>query len=244
MDLGAAMLPVAREATAQDISVVPMIQVIPGATESDVATQVKANGCELGEQFGENVTSTGASGSVAIYTGTPGNPFGAEWMPCAEETVEKNGWNVAITGNTNWTPQGTQEAAAAYISKGGTDAMIYDYSPTAFNEKLESSGQKVPTEAIAAAEYAFMKRWLEAKENGKPYEAFLSNSEAQYAYTAASTVVEKALGDGSDIPISLELPQTVVNAEAYEGEYDPSLPEGLSFNSLLPDRILRQLVSE
>jgi ABC-type sugar transport system substrate-binding protein len=243
MDLGAAMLPVAKEATAQGIPVVPIAQVIPNATEADVATQVKPNGCEVGAEMAKVVIGEEEPGTAAVYTGTPGNPWGAEWMPCAEEELEKAGWDVSITGNTDWTPQGTQEAAAAYISKGGATALLYDYSPTVFNEKLESAGKVPPTQAVQAADFAFFNSWQEASKAGNGYEAAQSASELQFGYTAATVLVEKALGGGSEIPLDLEMPLPVVSLKEYESEYSSTLPEGLSFNSLLPDSILSQLTS-
>jgi len=244
MDLGAAMLPVAKEATAQGIAVVPIAQVIPNATEADVAGQVKPNGCEVGANMAKEVIASVEPGTAAVYTGTPGNPWGAEWMPCAEEELEKAEWDVAISGNTDWTPQGTQEAAAAFISKGGTDAILYDATPTVFNEKLVSAGKTPPTESVQAPDYGYLKSWQDSAKEGMAYEAFQSSSELQFGYTAASILVEKALGQGSDIPLSLEMPLPITSLKEYEREYNPKLPEGLSFNSLLPDSIQEQLVIE
>jgi ABC-type sugar transport system substrate-binding protein len=126
-DFGAAIAPSFAQAKAAGIPVVTYAQG-PGADATDiVVTQVATDFCDDGKKMAVATQELiGDNGSVAFFTGTPGNPQGAGWQTCAEEWFSENapGITVANKSNTNWSEAGTVAATSALIASGQQVAAI------------------------------------------------------------------------------------------------------------------------
>ena len=151
-DQGNALLPTTKLAAAAGILVVPFSNVMDKATgKGDIAADVTTNLCDYGNTLGKLAVTGHTSGKVSMYTGTPGNPFGGTWGPCAQKTIKAAGLTSSLN-NTNWTPQGEAQAAAALSANpGGTVATVYDYLPDGFFQKFLSLGKEPPTQVGGSA---------------------------------------------------------------------------------------------
>jgi hypothetical protein len=242
-DFGAAMLPIARQAAAAGIPVVSESQNIPGATgKGDIAGDYDIDSCEQGTLSGEIAAKLKPGATVAMYTGTPGNPFAAKWQPCAEKAMKDGGADLTTNGTTNWSPQGESQAASALVAKGVPDAIIYDYRQTQFAQKILASGQKMPAQIGGSNDFGWYKIWLENQGTDKAFDGYITQSQGGYYNVPISMLVEKALGQGDEWPLHGVLPTTVTPAEKLKPYYDPSLPADTPFNSGLPSDILAEAI--
>jgi ABC-type sugar transport system substrate-binding protein len=238
-DFGAAMESTAKEAAAAGIPVVSESQNIPNATgHGDIAGDWDIDSCQQGTLSGQIAAKIKPGATVAIYTGTPGNPFGAKWIPCAQKAVTAGGGKIVTVGNTNWSPQGTAQAASALIAKGAPDAIIYDYDQTLFDQKFLQAG-KTPPAAIGGSEpFSWYKLWLAQQGTAHAFPGYITQSQGGYYNVEIAELVEKALHQGSEYPLHGVLPTTVVSAKDLKPFYSPLLPGGTPFNSgLNPDLI-------
>ena len=80
LDAGEALLPTAKEATAQGIQVVPYIAPLGGEPGTDYLTFVAEDLCQLGVNFADVLNTEVGSGKVAFLGGTPGNPLSEAWQ--------------------------------------------------------------------------------------------------------------------------------------------------------------------
>lgn len=234
---GATLLPVAKQATKAGVKVVASNQPIPGAKNgTDILSFVGSDACAWGTQLGEQAIKASdgkQGGSVAMYSGPAGNPYAATWQPCTKKALEKANWKVAVSGSTDWTPQGEQQAATALQASGKkVDAIIYDFTPQALLRGYTEKGQKPPTLLAGAGTAGYFKAVDEAKEKGIDVDAFISNSTG-WATAVSITAAMDALA-GKDVPAEITIPNDVVPLDNVRPQYDPSQPEGQQMNLLLP----------
>ena len=106
----------------------------------------------------------GKPGGYGLYTGVPGNTSAASWQPCLVKGLESAGWNKAIEGFTQWTPQGmTQAANSLYASGTNPAAIAYDYTMEYFAAPYLKDGKTPPILISDAVNSAF----LEAGREGR-----------------------------------------------------------------------------
>jgi hypothetical protein len=243
-DFGAAMESTARLAAAQGIPVVSESQNIPTATgHGDIAGDWDINSCLQGTMSGQIAAQVKPHPSIAMYTGTPGNPFAGKWQPCAQKSVQSGAGNVTTNGTTNWSPQGEAQAASALISKGLPDAIVYDYRQTQFDSKILAEGKTPPAAVGGSNDFGWYKLWLGAQGTAHAFPGYLTQSQGGYYNVGISELVEKALHQGSEFPIHGVLPTTVVAAAKMRPFYDPTLPADTPFNSGLPSSILAEALA-
>ena len=143
-DFGSSMLPVVQEAKAHGVIVVPVSAPVANATvPGDVPTAyVGGNPCATVQELAARVIqSQGKGKEYAVYTGTPGNSYGALWEGCLAKPLQAAGWTQAVSGDTNWTPQGEEQAASALVASGKkVSAVFYDYDTSSFAKALVSDG--------------------------------------------------------------------------------------------------------
>jgi hypothetical protein len=235
-DLGNVMLPVVRQAAAQHITVWSATQTIPSAKfdGTDLGGDVLTNLCTYGKTMADLALQSGKN--VAMYTGTPGNTFGAQWQPCAKKEIAAKGGNLVENGNTNWTVQGEEQAAAALVAKGLPNALIYDYTPAAFMQKFLALGKTPPTMVGGSQTMAAYAAWKSAEAHGHPFKSYIAASEQTFAIVALHAAVMEHLGQS--VPHHVQLPQPVVPAGDYSKYYSPQFPSGANFGSGLPKSLI------
>lgn len=240
MDQGNILLPITRQAARAGIIVIPYSNVIPAATgHGDIAADVTADLCGYGTTLGKDAVAGKTSGTVAIFTGTPGNPFGGTWEPCTEKAVKAAGLSYTL-GNTNWTPQGEAQAAAALAANpGNTVSEVYDYLPDGFFQSWLSVGKEPPTQVGGSAAYSTVALYQKIVAKYPNFKYYVSESELFFPAIAATMGIEKALG--AKVPLHILAPQTVVSLSTYLPYYKahPGLPAAAQFSTMLPDSLLK-----
>ena len=246
-DFGDAMLPLVKQAASAGIPVISFSQGIPSAAGdgSDLTYEVGIDPCEQGTEVGEVGTSGAPEGTVAMYTGVPGNPFAALWQPCTKEAVEAAGWEVTTEGNTEWTPQGEAESAASLLSKGLPDTVIYDYTPTQFINKMVAAGEKPPVLAGGSADFGSYKAWLDAGKKNLQPTAYSVVTQLGYGNVAAALAVALVSGEQpEEVPYRVWLPAVATDYEELAPYYYADVPSTAVFNSGLPKDILKESQGE
>jgi Periplasmic binding protein domain len=235
--LGDAMLPVIREAAAKGVTVWADTQSVPSATfnGSDLGGDTLIDLCKYGESLGDLALEAGKT--VAMYTGPPGNSYAPQWQPCAKKTIEGGGGSVVEEGNTEWSPQGEQQAAVALAAKGSLpSALIYDYTPQAMMEKFLALGQKPPAIASGTTTYGAYKAWKEAQQTNLAFNAF--NGASQLTFAGVNLYAAVAQHEGQEVGPHVVLPEPFVPTGGNAKYYNAKLPAGAVFGSGLPDDIL------
>jgi hypothetical protein len=235
-DLGDVMLPVIRKAAAQKITVWTATQTVPSAKfdGTDLGGDVLTNLCTYGKNMADVALQSGKQ--IAMYTGTPGNTYGAQWEPCAKKEIAAKGGTLVVNGNTNWTVQGEEQAAAALVAKGLPNSLIYDYTPLAFMTKFLSLGKTPPTMVGGSQTMGAYAAWKKAQGTSHAFKSYIAGSEQTFAIVALHAAV--AQHNGRTVQAHVQLPQPVVSAGNYTKYYSASFPAGANFGSGLPNNLI------
>jgi hypothetical protein len=235
-DLGAAMLPVIKQAAAKDITVWANTQGPESKYDgSDLAGFTHVDLCQYGKDLATLAVNEGGK-DVAMYSGPEGNAYGAAWMPCAEDELKSLGANLVVKGATNWTPQGEAQAAAALAAKGLPDALIYDYTPQAFFEKFLELGKTPPTQIGGSQTMGAWNVWN--KQNGTKNEFKNYIAASQITLGAVSLHSAVKAHEGEDFERDVLLPEPIVPAAEVEPYYNAKFPSGANFGMGLPEEVL------
>jgi len=236
LDLGAVMLPVIKQAAAKGVTVWANTQSLPSSKfdGSDIAGQTVIDLCQYGKDMVKIALESGKN--IAAFTGPPGNAFGAQWTPCAKKAAEEAGAKFSL-GNTGWTPQGEQQAAAALAAKGLPDALIYDYAPEAFIRKFVSLKKTPPTQVGGSQTMGSFDAWQDATKAGFPFKSYIAASEMSFSAVTLHAAVKSHLKE--DVSTNIVLPQPVVPVEDVEKYYSASFPAGANFGGGLPEDVLK-----
>jgi ABC-type sugar transport system substrate-binding protein len=237
-DFGSSMLSLSKQAISAGLTVVPGSEPFPAqANSSDLTSEVIGSLCGYGQNLAKQAVAGKSSGTVALLTGPPGNSYGAAWQACAKPVIQKAGWKVSSSLNTNWTPQGEQQAASALITSGKPpDSVIYDYDPTNLFNAYLNSGKTPPNQFGGAAGLGSYAVWKKAETSGHKFTFAIGQSALTFFPAAVTLGVEKKLGQ--TVPLQAAMPMPVVPASDLSSQYDPSVPVAASFNSGLPASML------
>jgi hypothetical protein len=239
-DQGNALLPTTRLAAKAGILVVPFSNVMSQATgHGDIAADVTTNLCDYGTTLGKLAAAGNTSGTVKLYTGTPGNPFGGTWSPCAEKAIKSAGLSYTL-GNTNWTPQGEAQAAAAQAAGAGkTAATVYDYLPDGFFQKYLALGKEPPRQVGGSAAYSTVALYDKLKAKYPTFTFNVAETQLFFPSIALTAALEKKLG--GSVPLHVVPPQTVLSIGNYLPYYkaNPGLPAAAQFSTMLPVEVLK-----
>jgi ABC-type sugar transport system substrate-binding protein len=235
---GATMAAVGRQATQQGVLVSALNQNISGLTPGKTNIFIGNNLCQYGQyQAKAAIAGTGkqSGGSYTLLTGTPGNPYAAGWQPCAASYLKSRGWTQASSLTTNWTPQGTAQAASALISSGkNPDAILYDQDCTVLAKAYLSAGKKPPVIAGAGVAPSCVQVWAQAQKSGKAFVAYTGNAQVWNYNVGVTAAIERLEGQtaADNIPLALPLiPFTqLVKNEPNWTQY----PAAAVFQSTLP----------
>jgi ABC-type sugar transport system substrate-binding protein len=236
---GAALLPAVRQAEAKKIIVLGATEGVEGA-ENVISTG--SNTCDYGTEIAENLIKANkgvSGGSIAMYTGPPGNPYAALWQPCTKKKLGEEGWSVAVEGNTEWTPAGAQKEASALIASGKeVDGIAYDFTAEAWLQEYVAHNKPIP--AVSSNGTAgYIKVVKELEEEGTKITAFQPNSEMWFNGITMSLGFQEM--EGAEIPKEVLIPIHEQPTAAVTKSYKPFMPAEHQFDYMYPDKFISQL---
>jgi ABC-type sugar transport system substrate-binding protein len=223
-DFGAAALPAFQQVQKQGAFVSAFVGGVPGAKPDQVANQVHFDVCKFGQTLADiAVKDMKVTGKVAILNGTPGNPQGATWNKCFEDKLKGTSITVGSKTDTNWTPAGAYNAAAALVSS-GTDyrAIFYDYAdplPQVVSA-YQKAGKTPPNLATATSNNGLFKVWEAAQGTGKSFQLYYTSGLNWMARTSLTATMQLLAGQKVASDISVPIP--VVQAK--KGDYNKNAP--------------------
>jgi ABC-type sugar transport system substrate-binding protein len=243
-DFGAAALPVIRQAQQAGIAVI-LLQPLPGAVAGvDYTTQVaSSNACAAWtSQAKLAVQQLGKNKTYALLSGTPGDPYDATWQPCAKNVLSAAGWTDVFNANTNFTPQGEEQAANALLASGKKpDAILYAASGEYILQPYIDQKQTPPVWIGASSNAAMWALYQKADSEGINFPAYIAVAGAWELRPAVTAAVEKSLG--MSIPDDVTQPFSTVNLKDVAGLYDPAYPAGTQMVPDVPPAWLQKALS-
>ena len=241
-DHGDAMLPVMREATEAGILVAAYVGPMAGDPPADYLTSVSSDLCQVGTDFATyTIEALGGEGNVVLLTGTPGNPQGAAWFACAEDTFEGSGIEVIGKADTNWTQEGTLQAVSGFLSAGEEiDAILYDYANGMRGavRAYEQAGVPLPLFVTFTEDNGLFSDWVRLKDDNPDFNIAYTWSLNAGARIAVTATMEKLLND-ADVPTKVVYPMPLV--EIQESDYDPAVPDEFGKSALVPTDMLAEI---
>lgn len=241
-DAGPALLPTAREATEQGITVVPYIAGFGGNPGKDYLTLVAEDLCELGRQFVQYVDEHNKEDVVEVVElgGTPGNPLSAGWQNCAEENLEKlDRFRLLGKADTNWTQEGSFEAMSGFLSQHeDVDAVLYEYADGFRGGLRAFEAANRPLDVIVTLrtdEQGLFCDWEKADDPN--FRIFFSSGgtfQSRIALTAA--MMAKA---GAEIPPHVDVPFRMKQVE--KGMCNPDFPDEMPVSTLVSSEMLKRM---
>jgi len=243
-DFASSMLPLIRQAAAAGIVVVPDTEPVPNATApSEILTTIEPDICKNWTALAHLVVSKlGKNGNAAVYTGPAGNPYAAVWQPCVSKVLAANGWKEVIQGNTDWTPQGSQQAGQALIASGKkVNAIIYDYTPEDLLSPYLKAGKTPPATFIGSTgDFGFLQVYRQAQQQGHPFLAYVPQG-AVWELRTGVTVAMDALA-GKHVPTQIIVPEPMFPVSSLMKYYSPAAPTGTTILPLVPVSSLRSVL--
>lgn len=241
-DFGAAALPAFQAAQQQGAFISTYVGPVPDAPPASLANQVHGDVCAVGEEMAKvSDEDLGLTGEVAILNGTPGNPQGATWNKCFEDTLQNA--TVGAKQDTDWTLAGAFEAASALVSSGKEySGIFYDYADPIPQvvEAYDKAGAKMPAVVTWTSNNGMAKVWEERLGTPDEFPIYFTNA-LNWQGRASVTAVMSLLA-GEEAAADIIVPQPFVVAE--EGLYDPDRPDDYPGPSvLIPDDLMTQMLS-
>jgi ABC-type sugar transport system substrate-binding protein len=235
---GGAVLNAVRDARNQGIIVIQTDNPLPKGSQGQVDSTVASNLCRLWPEAAKKIAAAVPEKSTyAIYTGVPGNSNAANWQPCFEQAMQAAGWTRGVEGFTQWTPQGTAQAANALLASGKKPAALaYDYTPEDFIKPYIKDHETPPVVWGDTVNYAWLKTFKDAQDAGLKPKAFVADSQVWVLRAGLTAGVMKKAGQQINNTIDSSGP--VVDFSTLVDSYDPSIPADSPIRSLLtPDEI-------
>lgn len=241
-DFGAAALPAFQAAQQQGAFISTYVGPVPDAPPTSLANQVHGDVCAVGEEMAKvSDEALGLTGEVAILNGTPGNPQGATWNKCFEDTLQNA--TVGAKQDTDWTLAGAFEAASALVSSGKEySGIFYDYADPIPQvvEAYDKAGTKMPAVVTWTSNNGMAKVWEERVGTPDEFPIYFTNALNWQGRTSVTAVM--SLLAGEEAAADIIVPQPFVVAE--EGLYDPDKPDDYPGPSvLIPDDLMSQMLS-
>jgi len=187
------------------------------------------------------VAAAGKPGGYGLYTGVPGNASAASWQPCLVKGLESAGWNKAIEGFTQWTPQGmTQAANSLYASGTNPSAIAYDYTMEYFAAPYLKDGKTPPILLSDAVNSAFLKQAKDAQAQNVNIQGFTANARSWYGRIGLTAGI--LLKQGQPVDKQIDIPYPTAAVSEILPTFDPAMPANApvptSFNAAQEAQIL------
>jgi ABC-type sugar transport system substrate-binding protein len=232
--------PVIQQATAAGIPIVNGSSEPEPSIAKDLTVRVHSDVCGMWKSAAPTLKKRLADKGVtkftyAMFTGIPGNPSAHIWQPCAEKALDAAGFTKVFDGTTNWTPQGTVQAAAALRASGKKPTLIaYDESATDFINAYAAAGDHdIPTIVLSGSStHGSLLAYKEAWKNGFKPDVFVMPNNSWMM--VIPLVVGLEIRDGKKPSSTLiNYPMEVINIADVIKQEDLALPEVTLNGSLL-----------
>jgi ABC-type sugar transport system substrate-binding protein len=230
--------PVFDEAKAAGIPVVNAAVQLSPEVAAKQAVQFERDLCAMWEDGAAKMAEAvggKANPTYAMFTGIPGNAYAAQWQPCAQDALDKLGWSKVYEGTTDWSPQGTVEAASGLRASGkNPDAIIYDSSLEDFiNAYLDAGEKNLPVMANGGSAYfGQAKAFKKATDAGVDLKVFQAPSDIWIARD--SVAAELAfLNDGQASTDVIQYPMSFSDMTVFMDTVDLSQDDFALMGSLL-----------
>jgi ABC-type sugar transport system substrate-binding protein len=244
-DFGAAILPVAKQAMKAGIDVISL-EAIPGAQAGvDYGVQVGvADECQTWTSEAQTaVKALGNDKTYGFYTGPAGNPYAAVWEPCATKVLAAAGWKEVISGNTDWTPQGEQQAGTALIASGKqVSAIFYDYNSENLIQPFISAHKTPPAIFGQSSDAALWKLYQTAAAAGIHLTVYVEASTSSYTIRAAVTAgVEKA--EGQQVNPNVNIPFVLTPLSSLIANFNSAYPAQTPMPAIVSPTLAEEALS-
>lgn len=239
---GPAIAPAVQQAKAAGIVVVSVETPLPDSVKSIVDAEATSNICGMyTEAAKKTVAAVGKPGGYGLYTGVPGNTSAASWQPCLVKGLESAGWNKAIEGFTQWTPQGmTQAANSLYASGTNPAAIAYDYTMEYFAAPYLKDGKTPPILISDAVNSAFLKQAKDVQAQNVNIQGFTANARSWYGRIGLTAGI--LLKQGQPVDKQIDIPYPTASISDILPTFDPAMPANApvptSFNAAQEAQIL------
>jgi ABC-type sugar transport system substrate-binding protein len=244
-DYGQSMASVGQQAYKAGIPIIAIANGVARTTNGKQQWLQSVDACATGvNQVKQAVKASGKPhGTIGLYTGPPGNPFGALWLPCAKRTAKSLGWNYTL-GYTQWTPQGMEQAASQLLASGkNLDAISSDLAlSSAFLKKIANSGKPVPITIGGSYTPDEVSTCLSSPKFNCIVGSGVNLFQIRDAVTQSVLLADKKTRK-SVKPVTLT-PQRYVTAKALAAQVDPNtMPPNGQFYSALSPQLQKQLLA-
>lgn len=230
---GSAILPAVQQAKQAGVAFVTANSPLPADTTSQTSAQFPFDVCTMAKSAaGEVAKSVGQKSTYALYTGIPGNAVGAEWQPCAQQTLDQAGWTQAVQGFTQWTPQGTAQAASALLATGKDVGAIFsdDYVDD-FMKPYIVANKPIPVTFNDTPRFSSYQVFDNAKKANLNPVAYVANGHVWYGRLAVTAGV--MIKSGQQVAPKIVPPIPVVSLESTLDLNVPGAPANVPLSSLL-----------
>ncbi|OZC57111.1 hypothetical protein CH289_04265 [Rhodococcus sp. RS1C4] len=240
---GGAIGPVLEQAKNAGILVVEAQTPLPADLAATVSAQVVPDLCQTYAEAGDMIAAAGSSSETyALYTGIPGNGNAAVWQPCLDQSMADNGWEKSVEGFTQWTPQGTSQAANALLASGeNPGAVVYDYTPEDLVRPFIDRGVTPPVTMSDVVNQSWLTAFSEARDAGLEPVGFITNSQVWSGRIAVTAGI--MLRAGQDVDQQMVSPNPVVPVGDILDQMDSSIPASTPVPSLLTPEQIRLALS-
>jgi ABC-type sugar transport system substrate-binding protein len=237
-DAGEALLPTAKEATAQGIQVVPYIASLGGEPGTDYLTFVAEDLCQLGVNFADVLNTEVGSGKVAFLGGTPGNPLSEAWQSCEEPELGPE-LELVGTADTSWTQEGTLQAVSSLLAEHPDLAGIsYEYADGFLGGIRAFEAAGAPLDIVLTLRTDEVGLFCEWSAIANPnFRIFFSSGggfDSRIALTSAMMAI-----NGEEVAPNIVVPAQM--REVSESDCVPELPGAAPASTLVPENVLQAM---
>jgi ABC-type sugar transport system substrate-binding protein len=245
-DFGPALAPAFKAAQDAGAKVSIFVGPSPGTGTDSIASQVTSDVCNNGNLMADKaIALLGTTGNIAFFNGTPGNPQGAGWNKCVEDTLAAKapGIKVVFKADTNWTLQGAFDAATALLASGkDADIIMYDYADpmTQIVKAYDQAGKKIPAFITWTSNNDLFKDWSTRQGTDKAFTLVDTNSMTWCSRVSVSVILDSIIG-GTEIPALVLYPMPFIEATA--ADYKADKPADYPGLTTIPSDLVDQMLA-
>jgi ABC-type sugar transport system substrate-binding protein len=235
--------PAIKQAKDAGVVVIEAETPLPPDTSSLVDSQIATDFCQMYNEAGQKIAAAANSNrTYALYTGIPGNSSAATWQPCLERTLQDAHWTRAVEGFTQWTPQGTSQAANALLASGKRPgALVYDYTPEDFVKPYVDRRETPPLVMTDVVNQSWFTTFQDAQAAQlKPF-SLIAHSRVWLGRTGVTAGI--MIRAGQPVAQKITAPAPIVSMADVLQYADPSIPANTPVPSLLTTEQIKLALS-